>query len=358
MPNSAGLSATVARVLDERYGLAPAQLSPVRGGQHTVNLRADSGKRAMFVKTYEDSADLATERRAIALSEFAGENGVPVSPVIDNREGDPIDTSSPVAMSVWEWMPGSAAQELNPSIAEQAGRALGHLHRATADLTESRRPAGPVQDAWRGIDTDGISATIDHLLGIIEERVHAGQAGPFDTLAARTLTERRAMLPALPSLAAELPGDLTVQVLHGDYAPRNLLFDDEGRLTAVLDFSPPTPGLLAYDIGRAALFATTLARGDWLDCANALLTAYLDVNPTVTASDLQACYHVPVIQLLRSLYGIKQHYLSPGIDQADLDDFWHMRHRAAQTLLEHRGSIEDMLTKLAHHLPPTRPSRC
>jgi hypothetical protein len=66
-------------------------------------------------------------------------------------------------------------------------------------------------------------ATIDRLLALITERKAGHQTDEFDTIAEQTLAQRATMLRRIPSLLAELPG-LTVQVLHSDYSPVNILF--------------------------------------------------------------------------------------------------------------------------------------
>lgn len=54
-----------------------------------------------------------------------------------------------------------------------------------------------------------------------------------------------------------------------------------------------------------------------------------------------------LLQLLTSLYGVKQHYLEPGLLRDDLDGFWHLRHRTARTLLARLDDVEDTLADLA-----------
>ncbi|MGH3628022.1 MAG: hypothetical protein ACRDRL_11360 [Sciscionella sp.] len=40
---------------------------------------------------------------------------------------------------------------------------------------------------------------------------------------------------------------------------------------------------------------------------------------------------------------MKNHYLKPGLLQADLDQFWLLRHHAATTLLDHLPELERTL---------------
>jgi hypothetical protein len=121
--------------------------------------------------------------------------------------------------------------------------------------------------------------------------------------------------------------------------------------------STPTPGTPSTSVGRTwpgyprswpgSPHCRRRCCTDWLDAAARLISAYLDTNPLAVAEDVRACARVALLQLLTSLYGVKQHYLRPGLLQDDLDVFWHLRHRTARTLLTRLGEIEDALTDLA-----------
>jgi hypothetical protein len=132
----------------------------------------------------------------------------------------------------------------------------------------------------------------------------------------------------------------------------NLLFDGE-RLSAVLDFRPPDPFLISYDLGRMAFYPNTVTGDpDWISAARALITAYRQANLGVAAADIRACARVALLQLLGSLYGVKQHYLKPCLFQDDLDEFWLRRHRAAGILLSSLADTDALLHSLT--AAPTR----
>jgi len=338
----------IAATLAASYGLTVHALARLPIGQGTVNYRADCADRQVFVKNYPPGTDLSAEREAIALSTQALEAGIPGARVLTNQMGDVIDTSgSPTAsMSVWEWMPGQVVTRLSPAQLVAAGSALGRIHALFANHPTPASAAAPTVERWLGIDIDGLTTTIDQLLDIITGRSRAGAADAFDVDAQRTLLERRSMIAYIPGLLASLPVDLTVQVVHGDYSPVNLLFTGE-RLSAVLDFRPPDPFLLAYDLGRMAFYPNTVTGEGWLDAAATFIGAYRKAHPEVADVDVRACGRVALLQLLKSLYGVKQHYLKPGLVQADLDAFWLTRHRAVSVLLSELPATDTLLTELA-----------
>jgi Ser/Thr protein kinase RdoA (MazF antagonist) len=335
----------VAAVLTRRYGLACRQLTLLPIGQGTVNYRADCGDGAVFVKAYPWDADLKGERAAIGLSALASQHGIPVARVLPGRDGEVIEVFGGLALSAWEWMPGRVITgALTTGQQERAGTALGQIHAAFAGLPASAGPA-PQVEQWRTARVDDLSVTISRLLIVIDRRMSDGEGSTFDAEAKRTLAERRGVIDQIPGLLAELP-ELTAQVLHGDYSPVNLLFDGD-QLSAVLDFSPPDPFLLSYDLGRMAFNPSTVV-GDpgWMTAAATLITAYRHANPGVPAADIRACARVALLQLLGSLYGVKQHYLGPGLFQGGLDEFWLLRHRAADILLAHLTDTDDLLAGL------------
>lgn len=336
----------VAAVLVAEYGLSPNRLIRLPIGQGTVNYRVSCDDRDVFVKCYPVDADLPAEREAIALSELAGRNGVPVAAVVRTVASDPISTRECLAISVWDWVEGGIMTNgLTTAHHHAAGAALGRIHAAFAPLPASSGPA-PQVASWRKVDVTGLSAVIDRLLGIIADRKAHGAMDEFDTNAQQTLAERRTMLAHIPVLLAELP-ELTAQVLHGDYSPVNILFGGDD-LTAVIDFRPPDSFLVAYDLGRMAFYPNTVTRDtNWPKAAATLICGYLQTNPTVSAIDIRACARVALLQLLGSLYGVTQHYLKPGLFPHDLDEFWLLRHRTASTLLEHLADTDDLLAELA-----------
>lgn len=195
---------------------------------------------------------------------------------------------------------------------------------------------------WRAPDVAALQARIDRLLAVSADRIRRGESDPFDPTAHDTLTERRQSLHHLPQLLNDLP-ELSAQVLHGDYSALNLLFDGN-RLAAVVDFNPPDPFLLSYELGRIAFTPDTVTGDlDWEDTAVAVVAAYVQTNPTVSPVDVRACARVTAIHLLASLYGVEDHYRTPGQFQDDLDRFWLRRHRTAAALLARLPAIEERL---------------
>src|SRR5205807_5208941 len=125
-----------------------------------------------------------------------------------------------------------------------------------------------------------------------------------------------------------------------------LMFADD-TLAAVIDFRPPDPFLIAWELGRIAFdVRSVVLTAGWLGSGLELVRAYLEENPGAAEADIVFCARVALLQLMRSLYGVKNHYLKPGLLQDDLDEFWLLRHRASQAMLARLDEIEGALRGL------------
>jgi Ser/Thr protein kinase RdoA (MazF antagonist) len=326
----------VEQLLTARFGVTPVAVDRLPLGQGTVNYRAETDAGPLFVKAYPAGTNLDQEAAAIRLSALAAQAGIPVAHPLALADGTFIATHEGSAASVWQYVDGEIIETgYSRNQLHAIGHTLGLIHRAFAVLPESSGPA-PQVEPWLAFDAQEFTDTIDRLLGIIEAK---DELDEFDHAARRTLRERRAQVQRIPGLIAELP-PLTTQVLHGDYSAMNLMFNGE-RLAAVIDFRPPDSFFIAYELGRIAYDPRTVTRSaGWQADAAALIAAYRDANPAVASDGFAYSARVALIQLLTSLYGVKNHYLKPGLLQADLDAFWLLRHHAATTLLDHLPGLE------------------
>lgn len=215
----------------------------------------------------------------------------------------------------------------------QAGSTLGRLHRHLRTVRSTFRD---ISDEWLALDEARKRAQLEHHLETIARRK---EQDDFDRRSAALLHRRVDLLPRIVALLASLP-PLTRQVVHGDYSVSNILFRD-AEVAAVVDFRSPEPFLPAFEIGRAALNPETLTAGPWLDKSLTFVEEYCGANVDIALSDIRFAPHVWAIQLVRSEYGVRQHYVAPLEYQPDLDQFWFRRCEAAELILDNLAEISE-----------------
>lgn len=331
----------LASVLQDAYGITDVFLERLPLGQATLNYRAVGQDQTVFVKRYLAGTALDEERRAIELSEIARRAGIPAAPIRAASNGHYIVEAHGFAISVWDWMPGSTkSTQLTIRQHEEVGIQLGRIHRIFRNL-RTKNMSIEKTNRWLDPKIEKLRLDIKTLQDLVATRLRIDGADEFDRAAEAQLAKRMDDIARLPGLIEGLPA-LNSQVLHGDYTLVNLLMEKE-TVSAVLDFRPPEAFLVAYDLGRVA-FQPSVVVGDanWLEGARALIRSYADANREVSAVDLKAAGRVALIQLLRSLYGIKQHYSAPALLQANLDKFWTDRHEAVSILFQNFKEIDDV----------------
>ena len=295
-----------------------------------------------FLKQYPPDGDIAGEAAALGLSEEARAAGVPTPRVIPSVAGDLLWSQDDLALALFEYLPDTTSgAALSRSEMGRGGHTLGRLHawlRGRAGLRDTATQ-------WLAFDERRKRAAFERHVAIIESREEHDE---FDRRTLPFLYRRLELLPRAATLLASLPA-LARQVVHGDYNVQNILFR-EGELVAVVDFRPPERFLPAFEIGRAALAPESVtADPGWLDKALAFVEAYCRSNPDVARFDIQFAPHVWAIQLVRSEYGVRQHYFGPLERQADLDRFWLQRCEAAEMILDDLDRLAASFASLWEH---------
>ena len=317
----------LADALARHYRCEAQSIARVAKGMGTTNWLVRTSGADYFLKQYPPSADIAGEAAALELSQEARAAGLPVPLVVPSAAGELLWSEGDLALALFEHFPGttSGIALSRPEMA-QAGHTLGRLH-TFLRVRPARRDTAA---AWLALDAHGKRAAFNRYLRAIEERAPRDE---FDRRTVPLLYRRLELLPRAASLLASLP-PMTRQVVHGDYSIWNILFR-RGELIAVVDFRPPERFLPAFEIGRAALAPETVTAGPgWCDKALAFVEAYCRANRDIGRADIEFAPHVWAIQLVRSEYGVRQHYSGPVERQGDLDRFWFQRCEAADLILD------------------------
>jgi homoserine kinase type II len=225
--------------------------SPISAGTINTNVRVELEDGLVFLRVNEGKArpDVETEARVI---EHVAARGVPTPVPLHTRAGDRCLAFADSFISLFPWVPGRTLSraEVGASEARQAGRALAELHEAGADYPE--RPRGryepdEIERRFARVADLG-DPGLDHAVSVLG--------------------------PALVGLPRERVPGLPSGIIHGDLFIDNVLYGDEGRLTALLDFEQASWGTWAYDLA-VTLLAFAFGRDDFRpDVTRALLEGY------------------------------------------------------------------------------------
>jgi homoserine kinase type II len=234
---------------------------PIAVGTVNTNVRVETGARTLFLRVNEGKSADDVEREARIVLHAHLHNVPTPAPLLTANGDRPYLTWRGEHVSVFPWVAGRtlARAEVTTSHAVAAGAALAGLHLAMEGFAD-HRPGRYEPDE------------IDARLARVAAMARPDLAGAVAVLK-----------PELARLHAERAPDLPMGIIHGDLFIDNVLYDDSGALTALLDFEQASWGRLAYDLA-----VTTLAFGYGRDdfrpeIVRALIDAYVAARPLTDA---------------------------------------------------------------------------
>ncbi|GAB2593422.1 phosphotransferase enzyme family protein [Pseudactinotalea suaedae] len=329
----------VMRAIEACYPLHVVALSRVDAGTASDNfvVSSDAGER-WFAKVYRAGADIEAAEGAIALSSFARAGGSRVPAVHLTGGGEVVARAAGVALSLWELVDDAVTAEggLVGQRWKSVGREVGLLHRRLA-LHPVGAPA--LRPASAFVDLAAAAGAYDRLIAAYRR---GGTADPYQEWALEAATVRRGLLPEVGALLERLP-ELTVQVVHGDLAAPNVLLRGDD-VAAIIDFQPPRPAYLAWEIARIACDPRTVVADDsWIESLPLLLDAYREAYPAVRDEDLDAVVALGCAYTLASTYPLAEPLVAPAVVRSEhaemsLQRYGRARHDAALLMLEHLGT--------------------
>ncbi len=230
--------------------------APIAVGTINTNVRVETGGGRLFLRINEGKSrdDVALEASIVA---WMAARGVPTPEPRPAADGRPFAVWNGELASLFPWVAGRTLgrAELTAAHGAAVGSALAQLHRAGADHPDRR--------AGRYVPDE-----IDRRLARV-----AGLADPELAGAVAILQ------PELRAVAAERRRDLPGGIIHGDLFVDNVLFHEDGRLSALLDFEQASWGRWAYDVAVTVL-AFGFGGDDFrADVTRAFLDAYAAARP-------------------------------------------------------------------------------
>jgi homoserine kinase type II len=216
-----------------RYWPAPGS---AQNNSYFLRTLRDGREREYLLRIIEHASSAGGPY--VALLEHCADAGLPVAPVVRNRDGSVYDVLDGNAVLLTPRLPGRHVYNPTVKQVQALARFTGRLHMAGAELRMPPFPRGPQWLAER-------FAAIDFEVGFTRSDLLSDTVGRVTSMLERTDVR-------------ELP----TGVIHGDLFRDNVLFNERG-LTGVLDFYNAADGYLVYDLAVAA--------NDWCSDANGIL---------------------------------------------------------------------------------------
>ena len=224
---------------------------PIAVGTVNTNVRVETDAGLLFLRVNEGKSEDDVRREAAIVAQAAA-HGVPTPAPRVAAGGAPFADWRGERVSLFPWVAGRtlARAELTPTHVAAVGAALARLHLASA-----------------GYD--------DHRSGRYEPLEIATRLSRIAILARPELAKAVAVLmPELTLLETERAPDVPMGIIHGDLFVDNVMFDDRGALTALIDFEQASWGRLVYDLAVTTL-AFGFGRDDFrTDIVRALIDGY------------------------------------------------------------------------------------
>lgn len=230
--------------------------APIAAGTINTNLKVITATEVLFLRVNEGKEEEDVRREAAIVGHVA-DRGVPTPMPLPARSGARYIAWGGSFVSLFPWVPGRtlARHELQARHAEEAARALARLHAEGATFGDHRPGRYEPEE-------------ISRRLGVIEAARDPELAGALTVLR-----------PELADLSTARAASLPCGLIHGDLFVDNVLFGDDGRLSAMLDFEQASWGRLAYDVAVTLLAFGFGREGFREDLSRAFLNAYAQARP-------------------------------------------------------------------------------
>jgi len=254
------------QILRAGFGVESSSLNPL-AGERDQNFRVDTADGQRFLFKISNPADGRSilEMQAAAFRHIERvDPGLPVMRALPTAAGEswvevPGPDSRTYLARLFTFLPGQVTA--NTALTTEAIWSHGQL---TARLGRALRgffhPAADYEILWDITHVPKLRPLLTH---VSDGPRRAQVEWVLDRFEAR-------VAPALPGLRA--------QVIHGDMSLDNVLFDDDLRVSGIVDFGDMTHAPLVCDLA-VAVADVLHGRDDALDAAAAIIGGYVSVTP-------------------------------------------------------------------------------
>lgn len=229
----------------------------VSGGTLNQNYRIETSGGARFVRLHRSDVTAEAIRLEHRAMRWAGGRGIPVVLPLPTSDGATFHSLGGRLWSVFPWLEARRLQRgaINAAEAAVLGEMLGRLDAALASFPDDGVAAYGGSRRW---STEG---ALDELVAISaltrDDRSLGMRSGPLADAIALQIALLRSDAARPDAGFDRLP----IQIVHGDYHDDNVLLDEEGQVTAVVDWEMIRRGPRIYHLLRCAASPNCSIRG-------------------------------------------------------------------------------------------------
>lgn len=193
-------------------------------GVENSNYLIETTQDRFILTLYEKRVDPADLPFFIALLDHLAAHGLPVPPMLADRNGEKIQQLAGRTACLIQFLPGVSVSHPTPEQAHAAGAALGGLHDAVRDF-DGRRDNSMGKASWHELADacggEALDAIKPGLAAVVREE--------------------------LAECDARWPGDAPVSAIHADLFPDNVLMIGD-RVSGLIDFYFSCTDIRPYDL--------------------------------------------------------------------------------------------------------------
>ena len=191
------------------------------------------------------------------LTSHLSESGLPVPKAIPNKHGNPLSDLCERKAAIIEFLQGRDLKILTDNTCFQAGEMLAKLHLKGLNF-DQQRTNSMGQHTWQDL----------------YEQCDADETRAFNSLVPDMVQGE------LKHLQTAWPNHLPKGIVHADFFPDNVFFDEDTTLSGVIDFYFACTDILAYDL---AIAINAWCFEDFTQMntkkANAMIAGYQSIRP-------------------------------------------------------------------------------
>ena len=228
--------------INKRFGLVPTAITPVSGGWLNEKWKLETEKGIFLVKRYSkiryDGGQLENMEQALQRGMVLSGQGIKCPRYLTDNGAAVLYLRDGTAYSVMDFCAGKnkTAKTISMVQMRDLGRVLAQIHRG-----------------FSGMPIEGVKGyPLENLFHILWDN-YKDKSTTFSDQNEKDYQDAvRMQEPILRQLTPDFFDDLPKGISHEDFAPDNLLFDEQG-VAAVVDFDRNQYSYLWHDVGRVLL---------------------------------------------------------------------------------------------------------